>query len=252
MTSPSISRAPGSAFTLTELLVVIAIIGILTAIIIPTVGHVRQSANQAKSLANLRTLGMAVQAYVEDNKRHYFGNGDSGSNRPYQQLGSYLNTRRGIAQTFDSGGWTWTRYKDAYRNPEFHHPLTPAAAFDPTSGVDQATGCYALNHVLMDNTLSSRPIWSQYTAFDIPLPPRTALAAERDANSVGWFLFSTANRLGIMSNYGADGETPANSGEARGAAGVLFFDYHVKNVDLGTLKWPLTSANSPSFVVDFR
>jgi prepilin-type N-terminal cleavage/methylation domain len=243
---------PRRAFTLIELLTVIAIIGILAAILIPVVGKVRQSANQAKSLSNLRTIGMAVQAYVEDNRQRYFGNGPNASQRVYQQLGSYVG-KRGTPQVFDGGGgWMWTRYSDAYRTPEFHHPATPAEAFDPTSGVDQATGCYALNHVLMDESDPARRIWSKYSTRDIPDPSLTALAAERDANSAGWHLFSTADRLGIMSNYGSGGKTPANSGSATGSAGVLFFDYHVKNVNLGTLKWPLTRANSPDFVVDFR
>jgi prepilin-type processing-associated H-X9-DG protein/prepilin-type N-terminal cleavage/methylation domain-containing protein len=57
-----------SAFTLIELLTVIAIIGILAAIIIPTVGKVRESARKAQSLSNLRQIGQAVIMYAQDNK----------------------------------------------------------------------------------------------------------------------------------------------------------------------------------------
>lgn len=54
------------AFTLIELLTVIAIIGILAAILIPTVGAVRASAKQAQSISNLRQLGIALASYAQD------------------------------------------------------------------------------------------------------------------------------------------------------------------------------------------
>lgn len=55
-------------FTLIELLTVIAIIGILAAIIIPTVGKVRQSAHSARCISNLRQIGSAIALYLPDNK----------------------------------------------------------------------------------------------------------------------------------------------------------------------------------------
>ncbi len=55
-------------FTLIELLTVIAIIGILAAILIPTVGAVRQSAQASACAANLRQIGMAVLAFAQDNR----------------------------------------------------------------------------------------------------------------------------------------------------------------------------------------
>lgn len=55
-------------FTLIELLTVIAIIGILAAIIIPTVGKVRASARASTSASNLRQIGMAATLYSEDNR----------------------------------------------------------------------------------------------------------------------------------------------------------------------------------------
>lgn len=56
------------AFTLIELLTVIAIIGILAAIIIPTVGKVRATANKAKCASNLRQLATACINYANDAK----------------------------------------------------------------------------------------------------------------------------------------------------------------------------------------
>ncbi|EIP98055.1 prepilin-type N-terminal cleavage/methylation domain-containing protein [Opitutaceae bacterium TAV1] len=58
-------------FTLIELLTVIAIIGILAAIIIPTVGRVREQARTTQCASNLRQHGTAVQLYAADNKDHF-------------------------------------------------------------------------------------------------------------------------------------------------------------------------------------
>lgn len=61
-----LSRA--RAFTLTELLVVIAIIGILAAIIIPTVGKVRDSARATQCASNLRQVFNLYMIDVQENR----------------------------------------------------------------------------------------------------------------------------------------------------------------------------------------
>jgi prepilin-type N-terminal cleavage/methylation domain-containing protein/prepilin-type processing-associated H-X9-DG protein len=65
MTTLSPSRR---AFTLIELLTVIAIIGVLAAILIPTVNAVRASARSSQSATNLRQLGLAVRLYAQENR----------------------------------------------------------------------------------------------------------------------------------------------------------------------------------------
>ncbi len=61
---------PPAGFTLIELLTVIAIIGILAAIIIPTVGKVRATAKKAQCLSNLRQIGIASNMYSMDTKNN--------------------------------------------------------------------------------------------------------------------------------------------------------------------------------------
>ncbi|AHF90521.1 hypothetical protein OPIT5_10235 [Opitutaceae bacterium TAV5] len=55
-------------FTLIELLTVIAIIGILAAIIVPTVGAVRKTARAAACVSNLRQIGVAMRLHAEEYK----------------------------------------------------------------------------------------------------------------------------------------------------------------------------------------
>ena len=53
-------------FTLVELLVVIAIIGLLAALLMPSLGTARKKARAAGCINNLRQLGLAVQMYTDD------------------------------------------------------------------------------------------------------------------------------------------------------------------------------------------
>ncbi len=55
-----------TAFTLIELLVVIAVIAILAALLLPVLSRAKSAADSAVCKSNLRQLGLAISAYVQD------------------------------------------------------------------------------------------------------------------------------------------------------------------------------------------
>src|SRR5687768_15323623 len=80
------TRLVSAGFTLIELLTVIAIIGILAAIIIPTVGKVRATAKKAQCLSNIRQWGVAVRLFSNDHKGVVALYNNLGSGTPSPQI----------------------------------------------------------------------------------------------------------------------------------------------------------------------
>ena len=70
MGRPDPSRRPPvcRGFTLIELLVVIAIVRLLIGLLLPALGHVRETSRRAVCLSNVRQLSLAAYSYSNDTR----------------------------------------------------------------------------------------------------------------------------------------------------------------------------------------
>ena len=60
-------------FTLIELLIVVAIIGIIAAIAIPNLLNAIDRGKQKRTMADMRSIGTAIESYAVDNNRYPVG-----------------------------------------------------------------------------------------------------------------------------------------------------------------------------------
>jgi prepilin-type N-terminal cleavage/methylation domain-containing protein/prepilin-type processing-associated H-X9-DG protein len=127
-----------AAFTLVELLVVIAIIGILAALLIPTLSAAKAHANSTTCKNHLRQLGIALQLYVDDHENKYLY-----TVNPYDPS---LDNAVGPANTRYWWAKLWPYYSVQWTNREYHCPGYRGAI---AGEVDHSPpfGSYAFNEV---------------------------------------------------------------------------------------------------------
>jgi prepilin-type N-terminal cleavage/methylation domain-containing protein len=70
-TQRNVARPARTGFTVTELLVVVAIVGLIVALVIPTIGKVRSKSRTLKCLTNQRTITMANYTYATSNQSRF-------------------------------------------------------------------------------------------------------------------------------------------------------------------------------------
>jgi prepilin-type N-terminal cleavage/methylation domain-containing protein len=121
-------------FTLIELLTVIAIVGILAALIFPTVGKVRETAQRTVDANNLREIVKAASIYAADNNDRLPD--PAVVTTQYPNLGSGPYAWAGILA--QRGIITDPTFYFAKNDPFFTGSY-PAAIVDPTSNTTLAT-----------------------------------------------------------------------------------------------------------------
>ncbi|MFN0010348.1 MAG: type II secretion system protein [Phycisphaerales bacterium] len=97
------------AFTLIELLVSISIIGVLVSLLAPALARVRSAARQAKSLSNLRQVGIATGEYMSANRNSppFIPVYNWNRNSPLPGWETNLNMVKGFCT------WTWAGKNNA-------------------------------------------------------------------------------------------------------------------------------------------
>jgi prepilin-type processing-associated H-X9-DG protein/prepilin-type N-terminal cleavage/methylation domain-containing protein len=152
-------KRPCGAFTLIELLVVISIVGLLAAMLMPTLRQSRESARAAVCGSNLRQIGMATQMYLDDYGRYFPYYSDSGADRFW-----YF----GLESPFSPTGPPGTRHIDLtkaklYPYLQKLHGIEVCPSYDYRSPkwrqkFDQITYGYGYNYYgLVTNTVGKTP-----------------------------------------------------------------------------------------------
>lgn len=149
--APFRPRALGG-FTLIELLTVIAIIGILAAILIPTVGKVRFKAREAAKASNYRQIWIANTLYANDN------NGFTCPTEYYGPDGRVYEWRRALAPYISANGRTDIDFRML---PVFIDPLyaehDPSIAFATRTGIGMNDTLNTPVNVRRNNPTANEP-----------------------------------------------------------------------------------------------
>ncbi len=222
------------AFTLIELLTVIAIIGILAAILIPVVGAVRLSAREAKSLSNLRQIGVSLHLYADEHNDRfppgYFFRPGEGERIWTTELLPYLGLE--AAPIADES--------------IFVSPLAQIPVRDQLTSSIVVPSTYSAHGLLMQNISGED---TRLRRFEVFRPSQVILIGEgtqRSNNTYSNATFGTPSAWRIAGSGENLREPIPTEGDVDGVGGflryrgnnsapVLFVDGHVESMRKGTV-----------------
>jgi prepilin-type N-terminal cleavage/methylation domain-containing protein len=221
-------------FTLIELLTVIAIIGILAAILIPTISKVRETARYTKGLANLREIARGNILFAQDNKGWIPHDGFTamptasqitpalrgGLSIPWwNAIPPYLSVP--TLKQLDS-----SRPSAVPKLTDSSVFVCPNAASTSTNSAGIAWLCYAPSYKLSDTVATAPEGKFLANVNRIREPSRTVLFAETTNHAPGQTgIFSTCNPAFL----GAPATATTSGSRWKGKSLVSFFDGSVKS-----------------------
>ena len=194
--SKGLLRKPGRyGFTLVELLVVIAIIAILSALLLPALGHAKAKGQQIACLANYRQLQLCWLMYTDD----YNDALPPNETLPGGDRGSWVATAR---TWIEGNAWTdttstniengvlfpYNRSIKIYKCPADRSTVRDERRIPRFRSVSM--NMY-LNHI---PDLRDRTCWHRYSQINDPPPARVFVFIDEHENSIDNARFSLTGR----------------------------------------------------------
>jgi prepilin-type N-terminal cleavage/methylation domain-containing protein/prepilin-type processing-associated H-X9-DG protein len=206
------------AFTLIELLVVIAVIAVLVSIAYPVYTGILERGKATKDMSNLRQIGIATQAYLNDSDGVFFSPATPWTSQ-LELNQKYLSAWRVLQSPFDG------------------RPSSESGTLAPVSPISYGVNAniYPPGGITMSATKITKP-----TAFILFAPAQTSAATVTFAGwantpAPGVTLLGNSNT--VTSNPG--GVPIGGTQSSRQRINALFADLHVE-----TMSW---SGTGPAF-----